>query len=139
MAKDVREWSARSILKAMANPSEKGYEIKIKNPEITFLGIANQPDYATIFITMYPQDTVVELRSLKLYFQQFRNKIISYERLINAIYEDLVAVYAPIRLRIVMVLSARGGISSKLTIDSDWAIRGGEEKFHDWNGQSDEW
>ena len=139
MAKDVREWSARSILKAMANPSEKGYEIKIKNPEITFLGIANQPDYATIFITMYPQDTVVELRSLKLYFQQFRNKIISYQRLINAIYEDLVAVYAPIRLRIVMVLSARGGISSKLTIDSDWAIRVGEEKFHDWNGQSDEW
>ncbi len=139
MSKKALEWSDKSILKAIANPSKKGYEIKIKNPEITFLGVANQPDYATIFMTMYPRDKVVELRSLKLYFQQFRNKVISYERLINVIYEDIVAVYAPIRLRVVMVLSARGGISSKLTIDSDWAIRGGEEKFHDWNGQSDEW
>lgn len=134
-----KAWSNRSLLKSLPNPSERGYEIKIKNPEITFLGVFNQPDYATAYITVYPKGKVIELKSLKLYFQQFREKVISYERLINVIYDDLIFVYQPVRLRIVMTFSARGGISSKLTIDSDWGIRGGEEKFKDWIGQSDEW
>ncbi len=50
--------------------------------------------------------------------QQFRNKIISYERLVNVVYDDLMLVYKPLRLRIVMTLSPRGGISSRLVIDS---------------------
>lgn len=134
-----KKWSDRSILKTIINPSKNGYEIKIKNPEVTFLGIQNQPDYATIYITIYPKDKVVELKSLKIYFQQFRNTIISYERLINVIYDDLMAVYKPVRLRTVVLLSPRGGISSRLTVDSDWKIRGGKEKFRDWIGQKEEW
>ena len=137
--KTKKGWSDPSILKKIPNPSKKGYEIKIKNPEITFLGVKNQPDFATAFITFYPGDTIIELRSLKLYFQNFRTVVISYERLINVIYNDLMSVYRPRRLRIVMTLSPRGGISSRLTIDSDWAVRGGKEKFKDWIGQSDEW
>lgn len=134
-----KKWSDRSILKTIINPSRKGYEIKIKNPEVTFLGVSNQPDYATIYITIYPQAVVIELKSLKLYLQQFRNTLISYERLINVIYDDLMMVYRPVRLRIVMLLSPRGGISSRLTIDSDWKVRGGKEKFRDWIGQKEEW
>ncbi|HVW60300.1 MAG TPA: hypothetical protein VHC48_09705 [Puia sp.] len=49
------------------------------------------------------------------------------------------AVYEPERLRIVMVCNPRGGISSKLTIDSDWKARGGPEKFSDWQHIEDEW
>ena len=134
-----KKWSDRSILQYIKNPSKKGYEIKIKNPEITFLGVKDQPDFATAHITMYPRSRVIELRSLKIYFQQFRGKIISYERLINVIYDDLAAVYRPIRLRIVMTVTARGGISSRLTVDSDWKVRGGKEKFRDWVGQPEEW
>jgi 7-cyano-7-deazaguanine reductase len=48
-------------------------------------------------------------------------------------------VYDPERLRVVMVFNARGGISSKLTIDSDWKIKGGEEKYVDWAAQKEEW
>jgi 7-cyano-7-deazaguanine reductase len=50
-------------------------------------------------------------------------------------------VYDPERLRIVMNCNPRGGISSRLTIDSDWATRGGEEKFKDWlhGGSDDSW
>jgi 7-cyano-7-deazaguanine reductase len=47
-------------------------------------------------------------------------------------------VYEPERLRLVMVCNPRGGISSKLTIDSDWKIRGGTERFNDWKVK-DEW
>ncbi|MEM9023101.1 MAG: preQ(1) synthase [Bacteroidota bacterium] len=121
-----------SILKAIPNPSKQAYEIKIKIPEFTFLGVHEQPDFATMYLTFYPKNKVIELKSMKQYVYQLRNIIVSYERLINIIYDDLMAVYEPDRLRIIMICNPRGGISSRLTIDSDWKIRGGEEKFIDW-------
>ena len=130
-------WSDRSLLKKIKNPEGRPYEIKIKNPEITFLGAPEQPDFATAFITFYPRKSAVELRAFKKYCYQFRDRLFSYERLINIVYDDLMAVYDPERLRIVMTFNARGGISSKLTIDSDWKIKGGEEKYADWIGQKD--
>ena len=134
-----KTWADRGLLKSIPNPSKQAYEIKIKNPEITFLGAYNQPDFAHAYITFYPGKKVIELKSLKEYFFQFREMHFSYERLINVIYDDLVKVYEPYRLRIVTVFNPRGGISSRLTIDSDWGVRGGKEEFSDWVGQSDEW
>ena len=127
-----KKWSDTSILKSIKNPSNKSYEIKIKAPEITFLGVKNQPDFAKMYLTMYPGERIIELRSYKLYLQQYRDKIISYERLINVIYDDLIEVYKPARLRLVIEFRPRGGISSKLTIDSDWKDRGGEDKYKGW-------
>jgi len=126
-----KQWSDKSILKSLPNPTGEHYEIMIEAPEVTFLGVPNQPDFAKIYLTMYPGGKVIELKSLKFYFNQFRSKIISYERLINVLYEDLMAVYKPIRLRIVLETNPRGGISSRLTIDSDWKSRGGKEVFGD--------
>ncbi len=134
-----RKWSEPSVLKSIPNPTKQAYEIKIRNPEITFEGVKGQPDFASAYITFYPNEKVIELKSLKQYFFQFRGKILSYERLINVVYDDLTEVYDPARLRIVMVFNARGGISSKLTIDSDWKTRGGSEEFKDWVGQEDIW
>tara|TARA_Y100000034_G_C6564719_1_gene244512 strand:+ start:11 stop:433 length:423 start_codon:yes stop_codon:yes gene_type:complete len=134
-----KKWSKSTLLKRINNPANGGYEIKIKNPEVTFLGVKNQPDFAAVYITMYPQGAVIELKSLKEYFFQFRNELLSYERLTNVIYDDLMEVYDPARLRLTMIFNPRGGISSKLTIDSDWAIRGGSENFKDWLGQEDAW
>jgi 7-cyano-7-deazaguanine reductase len=134
-----RVWSDPKVLTTIVNPTTAGYEVKIKNPEVTFLGAKNQPDYANAYIVFYPNEKVIELKSLKLYFHQFRNKIISYERLLNVVYDDIMKVYEPNRLRLSMDFNPRGGISSKLTIDSDWKIRGGDERFKDWVGQEDEW
>jgi len=134
-----KSWSDPTFLKSISNPTDQPYEIKIKNPEITFEGVKGQPDFASAYITFYPNKKVIELKSLKGYFFQFRDKILSYERLINVIYDDLLSVYDPHRLRIVMLFNARGGISSKLCIDSDWASRGGKEEFKDWVGQEDTW
>ena len=127
-----KKWSDNSILKSLKNPSNKSYEIKIKSPEITFLGVKNQPDFAKLFIIFYPNEKIIELKSLKIYLQQFRNTIISYERLINVVYDDLIETYNAKRLRIVMEFNTRGGISSKLTIDSDWKDRGGNEEYKGW-------
>jgi 7-cyano-7-deazaguanine reductase len=68
-----------------------------------------------------------------------RDIVVSYERLINIMYDHLKAAYEPDRLRIVMICNPRGGISSKLTIDSDWKVRGGEEKYRDWLMHEDTW
>ena len=134
-----KQWSDKTLLKAIRNPSKEAYEIKMKAAEVAFEGVCGQPDFALLYITFYPADKVIELKSMKEYFYQFRSRIYSYERLINVIYEDMMEVYEPERLRLVMVCNARGGISSKLTIDSDWKSRGGEEEYRDWVGQSEEW
>jgi len=159
----------RTLLQGIPNPSGQAYEVRIKIPEFTktnrrfvgrrpdirsfrkmgyisripfgghFLGVKEQPDFAVIYLTFYPGKKVIELRSLKHYVFQLRNIIISYQRLINIIYDDLMAIFEPERLRIVMVCNPRGGISSRLTIDSDWKARGGPEKFNDWQRIENEW
>jgi len=129
----------RNILKAIPNPTDQAYEIKTKIPEFTFLGVKEQPDFAVIYLVFYPKCNVIELKSLKQYIFQLRNIVVSYERLINIIYDDLMAVYEPQRLRLVMICNPRGGISSKLTIDSDWKARGGREEYNDWQKHEDEW
>lgn len=127
-----------SILKSIPNPTNEAYEIKIKIPEFTFLGVKEQPDFAVLYLTFYPGRKVIELKSLKQYVYQLRDIVISYERLINIFYNDLIKTYQPERMRLVMVCNPRGGISSRLTIDSDWKIRGGNERFNDWKVK-DEW
>jgi 7-cyano-7-deazaguanine reductase len=114
-------------------------ELKHKSPEVTFLGVNDQPDFATLYITMYPKDQVIELRSLKQYLYEWRNVVVSYERFLDVVFEHLVSVYRPVRLRLTLETRPRGGISSKLTIDSDWSIRGGKEAFRDWVGMEDTW
>ena len=59
--------------------------------------------------------------------------------MINVVYDDLKEIYDPERIRVVMEFNPRGGISSKLTIDSDWSVRGGKEEFKDWIVVEDKW
>ncbi len=127
------------LLVSLPNPSSAAYEIKVKIPEFTFLGVGEQPDFAQIYLTFYPRNKIIELKALKFYVYQLRDIVVSYERLINIIYDQLMETYEPDRLRLVMHCNPRGGISSHLTIDSDWKSRGGKEKYKDWIGTSDEW
>jgi 7-cyano-7-deazaguanine reductase len=130
-------WSKAHILQRIPNPAGAAYEQKILIPELTFVGTANQPDFGEVLITFYPREWTVELKSLKQYKDSFRDSMASYERLANVMFEDLINVYEPIRLRLMMRLRPRGGISSCLTIDSDWRIRGGREEFNDWGDNTD--
>ena len=130
-------WSRAGVLRRLSNPTREAYEQKIHIPELTFVGTANQPDFGEVLLTFYPAAWTVELKSLKQYTDEFRNTVASYERLANVMFEDLMKIYEPQRLRLLMRLRPRGGISSCLTIDSDWKIRGGREEFTDWVDNTD--
>lgn len=54
MSTKIYDQIDKSILKAIPNPSKEAYEIKIKIPEFTFLGVKEQPDFANVYLTMYP-------------------------------------------------------------------------------------
>jgi len=125
-------FSRAHLLERLPDPAEGRYEQKIHIPEFSFMGVGNQPDYGDLKLTFYPRDYTIELKSLKIYKDSYREVLASYERIANVMFEDLIEVYNPRRLRLVLNLRARGGISSSITIDSDWAIRGGTEQFHDW-------
>jgi 7-cyano-7-deazaguanine reductase len=92
-----------------------------------------------LYITIYPTKKIIELKSLKQYTYQLRNIVVSYERLINVVYDQLMEVYKPDRLRLVLKSNPRGGISSRLVIDSDWSARGGKETYRDWGSTDDSW
>lgn len=127
-----------TVLKSLPNPGG-AVELKHKAPEVTFLGAHDQPDFGTLYVTFYPGEKVIELKSLKEYLYQWRETTVSYERFLDAVFDHLMSMYEPVRLRVVFETRPRGGISSRLTIDSDWAIRGGKEEFRDWVGQDDAW
>ena len=135
-----RLWTSVDATTLQWLPHDMGpIELKHKVPEVTFLGVRDQPDFAELFITMYPKARQIELRSLKEYIYAWRDVVVSYERFLDTVFAHLTQVYEPVRLRLVLVTKPRGGISSRLTIDSDWEIRGGSERFKDWVGQDDAW
>ncbi len=116
------------ILKSMPNPGG-AIEMVIDVPELTFLGDREQPDFGSFRIWFYPGDMVIELKSLKQYIYQYRNLLVSYERLVNCVFDDLLSVFTPARLRLEFTFRPRGGIASSITVDSDWAVRGGGDQL----------
>lgn len=73
------------------------------------------PDFGTIHIHYVPDATCIELKSLKYYLLEFRNKGIFYESVTNQILDDLVAVCSPRSMRVVGEFTPRGGIKTTVT------------------------
>ncbi|MBC8353270.1 MAG: NADPH-dependent 7-cyano-7-deazaguanine reductase QueF [Planctomycetes bacterium] len=96
---------------------QRDYEIEIVCPEFTSVcPMTGQPDFGVLTFTYTPEAKCVELKSLKMYLQQFRNEGIFYENVSNRILEDLVAVLQPRRIKLVAVFSARGGITTNIIV-----------------------
>jgi 7-cyano-7-deazaguanine reductase len=92
------------------------YEIKIVCPEFTSVcPKTGQPDFGTLIFDYTPAEKCVELKSLKLYLQQFRNEGIFYEHATNRILDDLVAVLHPRRMSLTATFTPRGGITTTVT------------------------
>jgi 7-cyano-7-deazaguanine reductase len=109
----------RNMLETFANQYPvRDYTIEIVCPEFTSVcPQTGQPDFGTLTITYTPEAKCVELKSLKLYLQLFRNEGIFYETVTNRILDDLVAVLQPRRIKLVAAFTPRGGITTTVTAE----------------------
>jgi len=108
-----------STLETFPNPRpERDYEIAIVCPEFTSVcPMTGLPDFGEIRISYVPESRCVELKSLKYYLIEFRNKGIFYEAATNQILDDLVAALQPRRMTVIGDFSARGGITTIVTAE----------------------
>ncbi len=107
----------RNVLETFDNPCpQRDYAIQIVCPEFTSVcPKTGQPDFGTLSIDYVPDAKCVELKSLKLYLQQFRNEGIYYEHATNRILDDLAAVVRPRRMTLTASFTPRGGITTRVT------------------------
>lgn len=104
------------VLESFANPRPgRSFVISMDCPEFTCVcPRTGQPDFATIRIRYVPQQTCVELKSLKLYLWSFREQGTFHEAVTNQILDDLVAVLQPRWLRVEGDFRVRGGIHTRV-------------------------
>jgi len=107
----------RDVLETFPNQHPgRDYDIQIVCPEFTSLcPKTGQPDFGTLTVTYTPDKLCVELKSLKMYLQGYRNVGTFYEHVTNRILDDLVGVLRPRRLTLVAAFHARGGITTTVT------------------------
>src|SRR5471030_645496 len=93
---------AADQLETFPNPAVgRDYVIEIVCPEFTSLcPLTGQPDFGTITFTYTPHQRCVELKSLKLYLQRYRNEGAFYEAVVNRLLDDFVAASQPLRCRV---------------------------------------
>ena len=111
----------KAALETWDNPNqERIYEIAISYPEFTCLcPRSGYPDFATIKINYMPDKKIVELKSLKLYLNSFRNISISHEAATNRIYSDIFKKIRPCFLEVVGVFNPRGNVKTVIRVCSD--------------------
>ena len=104
-------------LETFANPNPgRDYTIEIVCPEFTSLcPKTGQPDFGTITFTYTPAALCVELKSLKLYLQRYRNQGAFYETVVNGLLDDFVKACRPVRCKVVGAFTPRGGITTTVT------------------------
>jgi len=75
------------------------------------------PDFAYVAINYTPDKTVVELKSLKMYFQSYRNTGMVHESVVNSILNDLVKAVKPKEMAIDIEFAVRGGIITTVSAE----------------------
>jgi 7-cyano-7-deazaguanine reductase len=110
-----------STIETFPNPRpERDYEIAVCCPEFTSVcPKTGSPDFGEIRIAYVPDDRCIELKSLKYYMVEYRNRGIFYEHVVNQILDDLVAACSPRRMTVVGDFSVRGGIKTVVTASYD--------------------
>lgn len=107
------------MLETFPNPNPaREYTIEIVCPEFTSVcPKTGQPDFGTLTFTYIPAGKCVELKSLKLYLQQFRNEGIFYEAATNRILDDVCGIVRPKWMRLTGAFTPRGGISTTVVVE----------------------
>ena len=111
----------KSRLEIWENPCpERDYEINITFPEFTCLcPRSGYPDFASMTINYVPSEKIVELKSLKLYLNAFRDIPISHEAVTNRVYDELQRKLKPRFLEVVGDFNPRGNVKTVIRVCSE--------------------
>jgi 7-cyano-7-deazaguanine reductase len=110
----------RALLERFETPADEPFVIEHVSEEFTSLcPMTGHPDFGRVIVRYVPRPaaeggTCVELKSLKLYLQSFRQEGIFYEAVTNRIRDDLVGLMQPTWLQVVTDWRGRGGINSRI-------------------------
>lgn len=100
--------------------------IDFEMPEFTAIcPFSDFPDFAVIRLSYVPKERCIELKSLKLYINSFRNVKIFHEHVINLILEDFVAACDPLQVKIEGDFHVRGNI--KTVVRARYRRKGGDQ------------
>ena len=104
----------RSLLESIDNRSpQRDYTIQFTLPEFTCLcPRSGFPDFAILHVRYVPGPRCVELKSLKVYINAFRNVGVFHEDVVNGILSDLVELLAPRYCEVVGDFNVRGNIKT---------------------------
>ena len=104
------------LLRFPNRTTNRRYVIDMSSPEFTCMcPVSGFPDFATLHLHYVPKDWCVELKSLKLYINQFRDQGIYHEDVTNKIMDELVTLLDPWEMRIVADFSLRGNIKTVIS------------------------
>jgi 7-cyano-7-deazaguanine reductase len=107
------------LLECFDNPSP-GRDYVIEHVADQFTSVCpktGHPDFGTVTVRFVPDARCVELKSLKLYLQSFRNEGIFYEAVTNRIADDLARAMAPRWMVVETNWRGRGGITSRVRVE----------------------
>lgn len=108
---------AEAKLERFPNANQKRkFQVDFTCPEFTCLcPVTGFPDFATIYIKYVPDKWCVELKSLKLYINKFRDQGEFHEQVTNKILDDLVTLLDPHEIQVVGDFNVRGNIKTIVT------------------------
>lgn len=106
-------------LERWPNPyPRRPYLVSLDIPEFTCLcPRSGFPDFALVKIRYQPREWIVELKSLKLYINGYRDRRISHEAAANQILEDLCSLLDPRWIRIAADFNVRGNIKTVVMVE----------------------
>ena len=91
----------------------KKIKINFEMPEFTAIcPFSDFPDFAVIRLEYIPNERCIELKSLKLYINSFRNIKIFHEHVVNIILEDFVKACDPLKVKIEGDFHVRGNVKT---------------------------
>jgi len=94
------------------------YNVEFTCPEFTCIcPMSGFPDFATLHIKYQPKKYCVELKSLKLYINQFRNQGIFHEDSVNRVLDDMVELLDPWWIQVTGDFNVRGNIKTVISAE----------------------
>jgi len=95
---------------------DRDYRIDFEIPEFTAIcPKTGLPDFGIVYITYYPDQWNLELKSLKEYFTSYRNLGIFHENVVNRVLDDLVKACSPRKMIVHADYNVRGGIKTRVS------------------------